>query len=130
MKIAATIAGALLGLAFITFGVNYFVPFLPQPTDMPPPPPEAASFMSALLPTGYMGMVKFFEILGGVLVAIPRTRNLGLLVLGPILINIAATNHFLMKNPAFGGPIVLGLSALALFLLVAERRAWSGLVNR
>jgi hypothetical protein len=35
MKYASTIAGALLGLLFIVFGLNFFLNFLP----MPPGPP-------------------------------------------------------------------------------------------
>ena len=93
MKIATTIAGVLLGLMFIAASV--MVLFKLGPT--PPPPPEGtppALFMAAFAPTGYLTFVKIFELLGGVLVAIPRTRNLGLLVLGPIIINILAFHIF------------------------------------
>jgi len=87
MKHLPNIVGALLGLAFITFGLMYFLKMMP---DQPPPPPDSAvaKFMGAFATTGYLDFVKALEILGGLLVAIPRTRNFGLLILGPILINI------------------------------------------
>ena len=86
--------------------------------------------MGALFPTGYMAFIKVLEILGGVLVAVPKTRNLGLLVLGPIIVNILAFHTFLMKGATLVDPVNITLSALALFLLWSERKAFARLVNR
>ena len=33
MKLAPTIAGGLLGLAFVVFGSNFFLNFIPMPAD-------------------------------------------------------------------------------------------------
>jgi uncharacterized membrane protein YphA (DoxX/SURF4 family) len=129
MKLIATIAGGLLGLAFVVFGLNHFFNFLPQP-EGPPPSQEALSFMSALAPTGYLDFIKVLETLGGLLVALPKTRNLGLLVLGPIIVNILAFHIFLQKGATLVHPINIAVSALALFLLCCEHRAWSRLVTR
>ncbi len=129
MKILATIAGALLGLAFVAFGALYFLNLLPAQS----PPPEgspAALFMGAIAPTGYLGFVKVLEILGGVLIAIPRTRNLGLLVLGPIVINILAFHVFIMKGAMLADPVLAVIVVLTLFLLWVERRAFAALVRR
>jgi len=122
----ATVAGILLGLAF----VNAAVLVLFGLVDAPPPPEgsDVAHFMAAFGPTGYMTFVKVLELVGGVLVAVPRTRCLGLLVLGPILVNVLAF-HVFVAGDGTGGPMVLGLCALALFLLFVERRAFAGLVR-
>jgi len=130
MKHAPTIAGALLGLAFIVFGSNFFLNFLPMPEDPSPPEAPHKLFMGALFPTGYLAWVKVMEILGGVLVAIPLTRNLGLLVLGPIILNILAFHTFLMKGATLVDPVNIAVSVLALFLLWSERKAWAGLLRR
>ena len=82
-----------------------------------------------MLPTGYMNFVKVLEILGGVLVAIPRTRNWGLLVLGPILVNILAYNIFITGGAELLNPMLLMIVALALYLLWVGRRAFVGLLN-
>jgi hypothetical protein len=129
MKHAFTLAGALLGLLFVVFGLNFFLRFIP----MPPGPPEGsppALFMGALFPTGYLTFVKCLEILGGLLVAVPRTRNLGLLVLGPIIVNILCFHVFLMKGATLGDPVVITITLLALFLLWAERKAFGKLLSR
>ena len=78
---------------------------------------------------GYLAFVKCLEILGGVLVAIPKTRNFGLLVLGPIIINILAFHVFLTKGAGFADPVVSLIAILPLFLLWTSRKAFAGLLN-
>ena len=130
MKHAPTLAGALLGLAFVVFGSNFFLNFIPMPADPSPADAPHKLFMGALFPTGYLAFVKVLEILGGVLVAIPKTRNLGLLVLGPVIVNILAFHTFLMKGATLVDPVNITVSVLALFLLWSERKAWAGLLRR
>lgn len=128
MKLAFHIAGGLLGLMFIVFGLNFFLKFIP----MPPGPPEGsppALLMGALIPTGYMAFVKVLEILGGVLVAVPKTRNFGLLVLGPIIVNILCFHIFITKGATLVDPVNILISALALFLLWSGRSAFLGLAK-
>ena len=80
MKKAQMIAGSLLGLLFMVFGANFFLNFIPMP---PPPPADSAPgmFFGAVYASGFLAFVKVLEIAGGLLVAIPRTRVIGLLVL-------------------------------------------------
>ena len=129
MKHLPTIAGVLLGLPFCAFGLDFFLNFIPKPPG-PPPDSPAAMFMGALIPTGYFAAVKTCEILGGLLVALPRTRNLGLLILGPIIFNILCFNLFIMKGTTLLNPVIVAIPLLALFLLWSERRAFWGLVCR
>jgi len=99
MKIAAHIAATLLGLMFLMASV--MVLFKLGPT--PPAPPEGslpAHFMAAFAPTGYLHFVKIVELLGGLFVIIPLTRNLGLLFLGPVILNILAFHIFVAKGGA------------------------------
>ncbi len=130
MKHLPTIAGALLGLAFVVFGSNFFLNFIPVPKDPSPADAPHKLFMGALFPTGYLAFVKVLEILGGVLVAVPRTRNLGLLILGPIIVNILCFHVFLMKGATLVDPVNIAIVVLALFLLWAERKAFAGLLHR
>ena len=125
---APVIAGGILGLAFIAFGLNHFINFLPTP----PSPPEGsppAMFFGALFTTGYLGFIKAIEILGGILVAIPKTRNLGLLVLGPVVVNILAFQIFMTGGAGLTQPPVILVSVLAAYLLWSARRRFAGLLN-
>jgi hypothetical protein len=126
MKIVTNIAGGLLGFLFIAFSLMVLLHLV-----SPPPPPEgspAAFFMGAFVPTGWMTLVKICELIGGILVAIPKTRNFGLLVLGPIIINILAFHILIEKGNGLVGPPLL-IALLAAFLLWAERKAFAGLLH-
>lgn len=124
MKIALLIASGLLGFVFVASGL---VVLLSDPAAATPPPEgsPAAHFMAAFMPTGYMKFVKVLEVLGGLLVAIPKTRRAGLLVLGPILVNIVAYHAFVMKGEGLFSPVLLALVAITLFITWAERAAFA-----
>ena len=122
MKLIANIAGALLGLAFLFASLMVLLNMAPEQ----PPPPEgsyAALFMGAFAPSGYLHFVKVCELLGGVLVLIPKTRGAGLLLLGPIIVNILAFHMFIMDGEGMTDPMLLGIIVLALICLIAEGRA-------
>ena len=76
-----------------------------------------------------MSFVKVLEILGGLLLLLPKTRNLGLLVLGPIIVNILCFHVFLMKCAYIVDPALISICAISAFLLFTERKAWLGLVK-
>ena len=130
MKIASAIAGLLLGLLFTVFGLNYFLHFIPMKGGGPAAGTPAAMFMGALIPTGYFAFVKVIEISGGLLVILPVTRNIGLLLLGPVIVNILCFHIFINKGATLVDPVNLGVPVLALFLLWAERGAFAKLVTR
>lgn len=128
MKYIPIVAGILLGLLFAASGVVVLFKLVPMP-----PLPEgtpAAHFMAAFVPTGYLSFVKVLEVLGGIFVAIPRTRNLGLLVLGPIIVNVLAYHLFVMNGEGLFAPPLVIIALLAAYLLWAERKAFGGLVRR
>ena len=118
MKPAANIAGILLGLIFNVVAWNFFLHFFSMPE--PPAGSPPAMFLGAMIPTGYFAFVKILEISGGILVAIPRTRPLGLFTLGPVLVNILCFHTFLTRGAGLIG-LPLIVAALALFLLWTER---------
>jgi putative oxidoreductase len=128
MKYIPHVAGGLLGALFIMAGMVMLLNLAP---NMPPPPEGSpqALFMGAFATTGYLTFVKVLEVMGGVLVAIPFTRNLGLLVLGPILVNILAYHVFIMKGEGLFSPMFLFIVALALYLLWVGRKAFAGLLG-
>lgn len=126
-KYLPVVAGILLGVLFVMSAVVVLFNLVKMP-----PPPEgspAALFFGAFGPTGYMTFVKIFELLGGILVAIPRTRNLGLLVLGPIIVNILAFHIFITGGAGLLDPMLLLIVALALYLLWVGRKNFAGLLN-
>ncbi|MEY4388258.1 MAG: hypothetical protein RLY20_3541 [Verrucomicrobiota bacterium] len=124
-KYLPSIAGGILGALFVMAGVMFFLNLGPKPQY--PEGTPVAHFFAAFGPTGYMKFVKVFELIGGVLVAIPRLRNIGLLVLGPIIVNIIGY-HLLVDDPKQ----LLNLQYFWMFyfiILLAVYLLWCGRKN-
>ena len=126
MKYAPLIASILLGGLFIMSAVMVLFNLAPMP-ELPKDTP-IAHFMAAVGPTGFMKFVKVFELLGGILVIIPKTRNLGLLCLGPIILNILAFHQF-VAGDGIVQPMLIGIAVLSFYLLWAERAKWKALIG-
>jgi putative oxidoreductase len=104
------IAKAILGMGFLIFGANGLLHFLPAPA---PESSSAQSFLSLLESTGYLKGISILEMLGGGLILGGRLAPLGLLILGPILVN-QVLFHALMDPTRL--PLVVVLAGLALFV--------------
>ena len=120
----AVIAGrVLLGLCFFVFGLSYFFNFIPPPKEVPA---GAAAFGGALFQTGYMfPLIKGTEVACGALLLVNRFVPLALVVLAPIIVNIAAFHAFL--EPSGLGMVAI-IVALEVGLAWAYRGAFRGVV--
>ena len=61
MRHLSTIAGLLLGLGFVTFGLMFLLNLMP-PQPAPPEGSLMALFFGAFAPSGYLHFVKVFEV--------------------------------------------------------------------
>jgi uncharacterized membrane protein YphA (DoxX/SURF4 family) len=112
----STAARIVLGLIFTVFGLNGFLHFMPLPS----PPPAAGAFLGALAATGYLfPLVTGIEVGAGLLLLAGRFVPLALVLLAPILVNIAAFHLFL----APGNYVVVGLALVAELTLAWSHRA-------
>jgi putative oxidoreductase len=125
MKYIPHIVAGLLGFVFIAAGLAFFFAAPPEMKMSA----AAEAFNKATMTTGFMHYVKVFEILGGVLVVIPKLRNFGLLILGPIIINIIAFNVFLAGLKFPDAYILAAIGLAALYLLWVGRKRFAGLLN-
>ncbi|HEX3135324.1 MAG TPA: hypothetical protein VHX44_17290 [Planctomycetota bacterium] len=121
MKYLPIIAGILLGAIFLFASVAFFLQLGPKP-EFPEGSP-VAHFFAAMGPTGYFTFVKVLEFIGAILVAIPATRRIGLLILGPIVVNIIAAHLFIMGG-GMANPMFILVVVLPLYLVWVERRAF------
>ena len=122
MKAATLVARILLGLIFVVFGLNYWLNFI----SAPPPSGQAAAFIGAMYMSGYLTVVKVIEVVGGILVTTGRFTGLGLLLLGPVVVNIVLFDVFLTKS---FNPVSAAAGVLSLFLLWTERRRFAAIVG-
>jgi uncharacterized membrane protein YphA (DoxX/SURF4 family) len=114
MKYLIHICRILLGLMFVIFGSNAFFHFIP----VPPLQGDAGAFMGALFHSGYIYGIAAVQVLGGLFLLSGRLVPLGLLLLGPVVVNIDFYHIFLDRS---GAPIAAVVSVLALFLLWVYR---------
>ncbi len=134
MKIASHAAALLLGFIFFVFGLDHFLHFMPQPPQTPPPPgSHIPGFFGALMGTPYLTFVKLCEVLGGALMLIPVTRNVAMLLLGPVIVNIWCFHLFVAQGAMLKTPMVASTMAVitvcALVTLFSGRKAWAGLLR-
>ena len=110
MRIVTLIARILLGVVFIVFGLNGFLNFLnmgPMPTGL------AGQFIGALVQSHYFWVVAALQVIGGVLLLINRYVPLGLVLLGPVIVNILLYHIFL--HPA---GMLMAIVVTVLWLIV------------
>src|SRR6267142_3855746 len=121
MKVLIIVARVLLGFVFVVFGLNAFLHFIP----MSPPEGLAGEFMQALFASHYFYVVALLQIAGGALCLISgRLVPPGLMLLGPVIVNILLFHIFLQSK---GLGMAVGVSVVSLFLLWAYRQAFAGL---
>lgn len=110
MRLAVTTARSLLGLIFVVYGVNYFVPFI----ALPPTSPEGQALLDALAASGFfLPLLRITQLVAGVALLANRYTPLALVILAPIVVNIVLYDIFL---DTAGLPMGILLLALQAFL--------------
>jgi len=112
------VARVILALAFLLFGLNGFLNFLPVPKDIPQ---DIITVSMALMKAGYMNVVSSVEILVAILLLANRFVPLALALLAPIIVGIL-TFHIALQPKTIGPGIVVTL--LELFLAYSYRKAF------
>ncbi|MGI9086816.1 MAG: hypothetical protein ACR2HH_03600 [Chthoniobacterales bacterium] len=120
MKILTIIVRILLGLLFAVFGSNAFLHFLP----MPPMKGPSGEFIGAMAATGYLQAVAALQVIGGLILVVGKWVPLGLVILGPIIVNILLFHIFLEPT---GLGMAIGIFVAATFLVWSYRAAFAEL---
>jgi putative oxidoreductase len=123
MKIVSTIARYLLGLTFLTFGLNGFLNFIP----MPPPTGTTAQFFGAIFVSHLYVVLFVLQIAPALLLLVNRYVPLALTILAPIIFNILCIHIFMA--PA-GLPLALVVTVLWFLTTWRVRSAFSGILQR
>ncbi len=121
MKIVALIARILLGLVFFVPGVAILLKLVP----MQAMPGVAGVFIGVMISTKYIYVIKCIEALGGALLLLNRYVALGLVLLGPIIVNIFLF-HALMAPS--GLPIAILLALLWGIQFWSHKKAFAGVL--
>ena len=114
----------LFALLLINSGFNKFFNYLPMPADMPEAILKDTQAMMEI--QWLMPLIACAEIIGGILIIIPRTRALGALVVFPVMVGILLTH--LLVAPS-GIPMVLILWAVLVWIIVENRERYLALIR-
>ena len=117
------IARIVLGLTFVVFALNYFVPFLPQPKQELSP--GALAFVGGFVGGGFMTLVKALELAAGLALLSNRFVPLALAVLAPIIVGIVAFHALLVPGLAIPSVVLV----LELYLAWAYRDAFAPMLR-
>ena len=121
MKIVLLLARLLLGLIFLVFGLNGFLNFMsmgPMPSGL------AGQFVGALVQSHYFWVVAALQVAGGALLLVNRFVPLGLVLLGPVIVNIILYHVFL--NPSGWVPAIV-VTVLWGVVFYGHRQYFSGI---
>ncbi len=124
MKHIPTIARYLLGVLFVVFSLNFWLQFLTMPS--PEEGSLAAGFIGAIYASGFLAVVKVFELVGGILLLAGRYVNLALAVLGPIVV-VIVMYHALILEGGYAMAALMGI--LAIVALAGRRDFINSLLN-
>ncbi len=113
----------LFGFMMATFGLNKFFNFMP----MPEMSEEMMQIMGAFVTIKWiLPLVGIIEIIGGVLISIPKTRALGALIILPVMVGIFV--HHLVHDLA-GIGMALVLFAINIWVIVANWNKYSPILK-
>jgi putative oxidoreductase len=114
----------LMALLFINGGLNKFLNYMLVPDGLPD---ELMKDTAALMEIAWlMPLVGAAEILGGLLIILPRTRALGALVLFPIMAGILLTHLTVAPD---GVIMALVLWAILIWIIIDNKDKYLHLIR-
>lgn len=113
----------LVGLMFLNSGLNKIFNYIPVPENLPEElMKDNAAFMEV---SWLMPLVAITEIIGAILLMIPKTRTLGVIILLPILVGILLLH--ITVEPT-GLPMAIVLTLFFLWLIYEHRKQYKSLI--
>jgi uncharacterized membrane protein YphA (DoxX/SURF4 family) len=113
----------LFGLMFINAGLNKFFNYIPVLKDMPQS--VMAMFGAIMQIKWLLPLIGIAEIIGGVLVIIPKYRALGAIIILPVLVGILLTAISLSS----GLLMALILFAVLVWIIIENREKYLPMVR-
>ncbi|WP_439506048.1 DoxX family membrane protein [Sediminibacterium sp.] len=119
-----TVATVLFALMFINGGLNKFFNYIPVPPDLPA---EMVKVNTALMEIVWlMPLIAVAELVGGVLLLIPKLRALGAIVIFPIMVGIV---HIHATVALSGLPLAIALSVILLWIMWEDKAKYLQLIK-
>lgn len=118
------VVSLLFGLMFINSGLNKFFEYMPMPKDLPQ---GLIKLMAAFMEIKWLiPLIGTVEIIGGILIIIPRYRALGAIVIFPLMVGILLTH---IVNAPSGLILAIVLLAINLWLIIENREKYMPMIK-
>lgn len=125
MKLIQILSRLLLGALMLASGLNKL---LPKPfMEVPSYGGDAGDFMKILAKSGYLDVVGGLEVIGGVFLVTGFFVPLGLVLVGPVVVNIVLF-HLLVERGKWD-PIWIGTGVLFLLALLTHLGSFGGVLR-
>lgn len=114
----------LFGLLLINGGLNKFLNYMPVPEDLPEAllkDTEALMEIAWLMP-----LIGLAEVVGGLLILMPKTRALGALVVFPVMVGVLLTHIFVAPS---GLIIAFVIWAILIWIIYENRERYLPIIK-
>ena len=114
----------LFALMMVNAGMNKFFQYMPVPESLSD---DAIQLMMAFESSNWLlPLVGIVEIIGGTLIAIPKLRALGALIIFPVMVGIVLFNLTMAPQNL---PIAIVLFVINIWAIIADREKFMVLIN-
>lgn len=123
-RIILNVLAVLFGVMMLNAGLNKIFNYIPVPDNLPEAMvKDNAAFMEI---SWLMPLIAYVEIIGGLLIMLPKTRALGVLVLFPIMVGVLLTHAIVEPS---GLIMALVLWAIMLWFIYEDRKKYLNLIS-
>jgi len=114
----------LFGLMFINAGLNIFFNYIPPPADTPE---DVMQMFAGMMQVGWLiPLLGAVQVLGGILVIIPRFSALGAVIISPVVAGIMLTHLTIAPE---GLPGALALFVILIWLIVENKEKYLPMIR-
>ena len=114
----------LFGLLLINGGLNKFLNYMPVPEDLPE---DLLEDTEAIMEIAWlMPLIGLAEVVGGLLILIPKTRALGALIVFPVMVGVLLTHIFVAPS---GLPIAIVIWAILTWIIYENKERYLPIIK-
>lgn len=118
------VVSLLFALMFINAGLNKFFGYMPMPDPLPE---DLMALFTAISSLGWLlPLIGVAEVIGGILVIIPKYRSLGAIIIFPVMVGIPLTH---IVNVPASLPTAIVLMAINLWIIFENREKYLPMIR-
>ena len=118
------VVSLLFGLIFINSGLNKFFNYIPVPKDLPQ---GLIKLMGAFMEIKWLlPLIAIAEIIGGILVIIPKFRALGAIIIFPVMVGVLLTH---IINAPSDLILAIVLFVINLWIIIENRKKYMPMIE-